>query len=120
MDRYDLPEDRETEAYAELVKRREEMESFIKGNPHEVIFGIRPESIKVVDGKEENALKVTVKLSELLGDQYYVHFDFNDRNFLTKIETEDEINEGDTIYLKMLYNKMHMFDPKSGKTIYMK
>ena len=118
--RYDLPEDQQTEEYNKLLERETQINDYLSGKPHEVIFGIRPESIKLTEEKDDNSIEATVKLSELLGDQYYVHFDFNGRNLLTKIETENEIHEGDVIHLKMLYNKMHLFDPNTGKTIYVK
>lgn len=118
--RYDLPEDQETEEYAKLKERRCEVEDIIGGAPHKVIFGIRPESIKLAEGDDKDTLDVEVKLSELLGDQYYVHFDFAGRDMLAKIETEDEIHAGDHVKLKMLYNKIHLFDYFNSKSIYIK
>ena len=120
MEHYDLPEDKETEDYHHLLEREAQINSILKGEKHEVIFGIRPEAIKMVEDKDKDAMVVAVKLSELLGDQYYIHFEFAGRNMLAKVESEDEINTGDTVNLKMQLTKMHLFDALTHKTIYVK
>jgi len=120
MEHYDLPEDKETEDYHHLLEREAQINSILKGEKHEVIFGIRPEAIKMVENKDKDAMVVAVKLSELLGDQYYIHFEFAGRNMLAKVESEDEINTGDTVNLKMQLTKMHLFDALTHKTIYVK
>jgi multiple sugar transport system ATP-binding protein len=120
MAHYDLPEDKETEDYHHLLEREAQINSILKGEKHEVIFGIRPEAIKMVEDKDKDAMVVAVKLSELLGDQYYIHFEFAGRNMLAKVESEDEINTGDTVNLKMQLTKMHLFDALTHKTIYVK
>ncbi len=116
----DVKPDEPNEEYDELFEQIEQVAKIVDGESHKVTFGIRPESIKMVEKGTENAMKVDVKLSELLGDQYYIHFDFAGRDFLAKVETEEEINTGDSIYLKMLYTKIHLFDYDSGESIYIK
>ncbi len=111
-------QDNASAEYTKLEKEIEDAERVIKGEDHEITFGIRPECIKKVDENNKNALKINVKLSELLGDEYYVHFDFGDKDMLSKVESEDEIKEGETIYLEMRLDKIHLFDSISGTTIY--
>ncbi|OQC11189.1 MAG: Trehalose import ATP-binding protein SugC [Tenericutes bacterium ADurb.Bin087] len=120
MERYDLPEDKETADYHNLLEREQQIKAILKGDAHEVIFGIRPEAIKMVDSKVNDSIEVEVKLSELLGDQYYIHFDFAGRNMLAKVESEDEINTGDKINLLLQLTKVHLFDALTHKTIYVK
>ncbi len=99
------------------INERNRLSEIVEGKPHKVTFGIRPESIKQADTKTGNVIETTVKLSELLGDEYYVHFNFGEKDMLAKIETEEEIKEGDTILLDMKISKAHLFDFKTGKAI---
>ena len=107
----------ETEKISEEKAR---LDSILNGESHKVVFGIRPESIKRVEEKNENTIEATVKLAELLGDEYYVHFDFGGKDVLAKIESEEQIREGDPILLDMKTNKIHLFDSETGEAIYLK
>jgi len=99
----------------ELVK---ELDKIIHGAKHEVIFGIRPENIIETTADDKDAMKIDVKLSELLGDQYYVHFDFGGKNVLSKVLTEKTINIGTKMNLKIEKGKVHLFDKESTNTIF--
>ncbi|MCR4561848.1 MAG: ATP-binding cassette domain-containing protein [Bacilli bacterium] len=105
----------------EVNKLQEEIdlaESVLAGSSHKVTFGIRPESIRLSEKGNQDAFLVNVKLSELLGDQYYVHFDFGEKDTLAKVESEDLIKEGDQLYFEIKKDKCHLFDPITGVTIY--
>ena len=71
------------------------------GEAHEIIFGIRPEDISQCDAKAPDAMNVEIKLSELLGDQYYLHFDFGNKDVLSKVQTEETLSAGTMINLKI-------------------
>ncbi len=106
--------------YNKLIIEKQRLEDIVKGNAHDITFGIRPEAIKKIDTVEEqNTIVTTVKLSELLGDEYYIHFDFGEKDMLAKIKTEEEIKEGDTMILHIRSSKAHLFDIKTGKAIYL-
>ncbi len=75
----------------------------------EVLFGIRPEDIKLSDSKE--AFVPEIKLSELLGDSYFAHFDFGGVDIIAKIMSDDIIDKNSKIKLAMEEKKMHLFDP---------
>jgi len=62
-------------------------------------------------------MKVKVRLSELLGDQYFVHFDYGGKDFLSKITADHLIETGVEIALKIADAKIHVFDPLLGFTI---
>ncbi len=117
---YKLKEAQDEEQYNNLLEERTRLEEIAQEKPHKVTFGIRPEAIKRVRVKDSNTIDTVVKLSELLGNEYYVHFDFGGKDFLAKIETEEEIKDGENILLDMKINKTHLFDIKTGKAIYIK
>lgn len=108
------------EKYNKLLGEKDaliaELDKIIHGGEHQIIFGIRPESI--VESDDKNSLNVSVRLSELLGDQYFVHFDFGGKDILSKVSAEKLIESGTMMKLKIIENKMHIFDKESSLTIY--
>ena len=108
------------EKYNQLIKEKDalidRLNNIIHGGQHDIIFGIRPESI--VESDDKNSLNVSVRLSELLGDQYFVHFDFGGKDILSKVSAEKLIESGTMMKLKIIENKMHIFDKESSLTIY--
>jgi ABC-type sugar transport system ATPase subunit len=98
----------------ELIDKLDEI---IHGKSHEIVFGIRPESIVRAEPDDKTAMKVKVRLSELLGDQYFVHFDYGGKDFLSKITADHLIETGVEMALKIVDAKIHVFDPLLGFTI---
>ena len=94
----------------EYIKRLQEIAN---GAEHEIIFGIRPEDITQCDKKDKEGMEVEIKLSELLGDQYFLHFDFGGKDVLSKVLTEELLESGQMINLKINKEKVHLFDPES-------
>jgi len=95
----------------------DKLDEIIHGADHDVTFGIRPESIVECEKKDPDAMEIEVKLSELLGDQYYIHFDFGGKNVLSKVLTEKTITTGEKLFLKIQREKVHLFDADTEVTI---
>ena len=108
------------EKYDQLVKEKDalidRLNNIIHGGQHDITFGIRPESI--VESDDKNSLAITVRLSELLGDQYFVHFDFGGKDILSKVSADKLIESGTKMKLKIIQDKIHIFDKESGMTIF--
>jgi multiple sugar transport system ATP-binding protein len=92
------------------------VKSILNGREHDLTFGIRPESISI-NKNDENSYKGEISLSELLGDEYYVHFNFSGTEMLVKIISDDEINIGDTINVSFDKSKIYLFDTVLERTI---
>ena len=105
--------------YNKLIQDKDELiaelDKIIHNEPHDIIFGIRPESIVESEGKE--SMKVNVRLSELLGDQYFIHFDFGGKDILSKVSADKLIPSGVTMSLLISEDKIHLFDAHSKMTI---
>ena len=105
--------------YEELLSKEnnwiDKLDKIIHGEEHEIIFGIRPECI--VESNDKEAMSVNVRLSELLGDQYFIHFDFGGKDILSKVNAEKLIESGTKMNLKILENKIQLFDEESGLAI---
>lgn len=83
-----------------------------------LILGIRPEGIKAYKEKRNDLLERKVKVSELLGSEYYLHFRLDDTTKLVAKASADEsysINE--VVYLEFMKDKLCIFDPITEKNI---
>ena len=78
------------------------------------MFGIRPEDII----ESEDGMEKEVVFAELLGQQYYVHFEHGGKEIISSIFSENIIQNGVKIKLKFKENKYLLFDYLTGKTIY--
>ncbi len=97
-----------------MKERIENLKNIVKGNDHEVIFGIRPESIVRCD---DGDIKTTINLCELLGDEYYVHFTYAGKNILAKVASESLLEKGENITFSFKKDKIHLFDSVCEKAI---
>ena len=101
----------------ELVSNRNKMLEIIKNNdPISLKIGIRPESIKCFEADGEDGYIVTV--SELLGSEYFLHFDFIEHgDFVAKVTTKDKIEAGAKLKIEIDKDMIHIFDPISQNAI---
>ena len=99
-----------------LNEHIENINDVLSGKPHPILFGIRPED--VVPSQEKNCFDAKINLCELLGDQFYVHFNYGDKDMLSKVSSELDIKEGKNMKFAFKENKIHLFDSWTEKTIF--
>ncbi len=92
-------------------------------NPHEVIYGIRPEDIHDVENDATHdelgeTYDINVDVAELLGHEYYVHTTFAGAEMVAKIPLVHEIKIGDKMKIAFAIRKAHIFDPITENRIY--
>lgn len=103
---YDIESDKEVvrlKNAIDLFKRK------LNGEDVEVIFGIRPENIKL--SSSANAFTPKIKIAELLGDSYFIHFDLGNTDVISKVITDEIIDRSSKVKLEIELNKAHLFDP---------
>ena len=98
-----------------LNKLIEELKSVEKNGTKEVLFGIRPEDVEV--GKDGQYFESTIDVRELLGSEYYIHFDFCGQTFISKLEVNQPLKEGERISVYFKKNKIHIFDTLTEERI---
>ncbi len=98
-----------------LNKLIEGLKSVEKNGTKEVLFGIRPEDVEL--GKDEPYFESTIDVRELLGSEYYIHFDFSGQTFISKLEVNQPLKEGEKISVYFKKNKIHIFDPLTEERI---
>ena len=82
----------------------------------EVLFGIRPEDVEI--GTNETHFTSTIDVRELLGSEYYIHFDFCGQNFISKLEVNEPLKEGEQISVYFKKDKIHIFDTLTEERIF--
>ena len=86
------------------------LEKIVETKQHDILFGIRPEAIVETTPEDKEGIDINVELSELLGDEYYIHFTYGGSHLLSKIDSEEIITQGQKMRLKIKEEKIHLFD----------
>jgi multiple sugar transport system ATP-binding protein len=92
------------------------------GRP-EVIVGLRPEAVDIVTQHAPGAMSMRVTLVEQLGADSYVHGALgtddanNDKPFIVRVDSRDEPQRGDRVWVAASGAIEHIFDPDSGSRI---
>ena len=97
-------------------------EEIIKNKQYDVIFGIRPEDIhdaSMVGSQYPYSHKIdsVVQVAELLGHEYFIHTNYNNKDLISKIRSVNVLAPGDKITLLLDLGKAHIFDRISQDTI---
>lgn len=97
-----------TEAFGAKVKAG----GYINKN---VVVGIRPEDILIVE--ERQGLKVKVEVTELLGSDLNVYFTYKEKQYIAKEDSHVELEFNQTLYVSFEGEKIHLFDKETEKSI---
>ena len=81
----------------------------------QVIAGIRPEHIHVATPESiakfgKNTIKVTITVAELLGSEYFIHFNLGNQKVIAKVPANSIYESGDEVELVANTSKIHIFD----------
>ena len=108
----------------EKLALKAKYEEMLATGVYTIKFGIRPEDIYVEGGniKKEalpsTALNTTVKITELLGNEFFIHVDILGKDIIFKTGTSSEFNDGDKVDVVLDLNKIHIFDALDNKVIF--
>lgn len=99
-----------------VVLPESKQESLASYENREVIFGIRPEDIKVsTDGQD--GIGVKVEVVELMGSEMYLHCDFLGTKLTVRTPVIDGCKADNTVFVNFNAQKLHIFDKETEKTI---
>jgi len=87
-------------------------------NEEVIVFGIRPEDI-TVEYKDisPNSIKGEVFVVERLGPETIIHVKIGNLILIVRDFSEPNINMGDTIWLKIDLNSVHIYKKEDGKIV---
>lgn len=92
-----------------------------KEDGRKVLVGIRPERIKIEKAETGKTYKgayiVQPELTELLGGEYNVYFEFCGKNMIGKIDAKDKLGPNDKIAVSFSADDLFVFDPITGDVI---
>ncbi|AGB40139.1 ATPase component of ABC-type sugar transporter [Halobacteroides halobius DSM 5150] len=87
----------------------------------EIVFGIRPEDIMDVDLMEEepegDVVKSEVEVVEPMGSEINAHVNVGGQTIIAIVDSESDIEVGDTKELSFDLSKMHIFDSETEEAI---
>ncbi|TDQ35408.1 ABC transporter ATP-binding protein [Aureibacillus halotolerans] len=83
----------------------------------EIILGIRPEDVHdepvFVESSKDTNVEALVDVAELMGAETYLYSKIGENNFIARIDSRTDIQNGQKINLAFDMNKVHFFDIES-------
>jgi multiple sugar transport system ATP-binding protein len=85
-------------------------------------FGIRPESLTIVDGPDRGSaggpiVEARVELVEKLGNEQLVYCRSGEADYVAKADSHKALETGGTVALRMNLDAAHIFEPEGGRNI---
>lgn len=89
-------------------------------NGHRVTLGLRPESVHIEvydETMHRDAYRIKPSLVELMGSEFYVHFNFAGKEMIAKISAKENIDYDTELALTISNQDVFIFDPVTGDRI---
>ncbi len=83
----------------------------------ELVFGFRPESIKLGEHKEAYVMPASVELTEMLGDNTNVYINMDNVNAILKVDPHDTPEVDSNIVFSIPYESVYLFDGETEMVI---
>ena len=83
----------------------------------ELVFGFRPESIKLGEQKEAYVMDAEVELTEMLGDNTNVYIKMKEQNAILKVDPHDTPEVDSSIVFSIPYESVYLFDGETEMVI---
>ena len=83
----------------------------------EIVFGFRPESIKLGKHDASYVLDASVELTEMLGDNTNVYIEMGDVHAILKVDPHDTPETDSNIPFSIPYENVYLFDGETEKVI---
>jgi len=83
----------------------------------EIVFGFRPESIKLGEQKEAYVMDADVELTEMLGDNTNVYIKMQEQNAILKVDPHDTPEVDSKIVFSIPYESVYLFDGETEMVI---
>ncbi len=83
----------------------------------ELILGIRPEDIHdepvFLESSVETQITAKIDVAELMGAETFLYSKVNEQDFIARVDSRTDVQNGQDIKLALDMNKCHFFDPKT-------
>ncbi|WP_408633507.1 ABC transporter ATP-binding protein [Pontibacillus litoralis] len=82
----------------------------------DVIIGVRPENMSLTS--EQKGIPMSVRFTEMMGADMFVHGEVQGEKWKIRVNPDEDICVGETIYIQLDANKLHVFDPHTEESLY--
>ncbi|TLS38025.1 ABC transporter ATP-binding protein [Pseudalkalibacillus caeni] len=87
----------------------------------EVVLGIRPEDIHdepvFIESSQETKITAKIDVAELMGAETYLYSKVADQDFIARVDSRTDIQNGQDVELAFDMHKAHFFNPESEERI---
>lgn len=86
----------------------------------DIILGIRPENVLIYKNKYNNSsnlINAVIDVIEMIGSESYLYMNFGDLQITIRINTNDEYEIDQNVFIEFDLNKLHIFDKNTEKNI---
>lgn len=88
----------------------------------EIIMGIRPEDFHdeqaFIDASPDSKIDVTIEVAELMGAEIMLYSQFDDQQFIARVDSHSNVKPGQVLPLALDMNKVHFFDKETENRIH--
>jgi multiple sugar transport system ATP-binding protein len=88
-----------------------------RGNTNQITLGIRPEHIRVFTEPQDGAIRATVYVTELMGNETFVFLSVGHNRLIARAPAEFRAEVESPVWLQIVAEKAHYFDPQTGLSI---
>ena len=108
---------------SKLNELKEYYENIVMNGNHEIDFGVRPEDIydeqtSLIHHNHSDLFSSKVLLTELLGNQYFVHSQFGEMKLIANMSSDIDFSNINEVNLCFNLNHIHLFDIKNKNSIF--
>ena len=105
-----------------LINAIKEYKESGENTKRKLVFGIRPEDIYQeghvdTEGTLSQKFDLDISVAELLGNEYFLHCDFANKEIVAKVTAKKLINVDEKVSIYLDLSKAHLFDKISTKLI---
>ena len=84
----------------------------------EVVLGVRPEDLSIVNGKDEkNTFDLYVDIAEMTGADYYLYGTLNSKKIIANVSSNSNIKSDKKYKFKIDIDRIHIFDKINERLI---
>lgn len=95
----------------------EEIEQKIRSTSNNLVVGIRPEDIQIVDEPTTNSIQAEVNVVEPMGNETVIYTSIGEKDITVSTEGNRVFKSGKTIEVLFPEDLVHIFEQKSGRAV---
>ncbi len=86
-------------------------------NTDQITIGIRPEHIQVLTEPQNGAIPASVYVTELMGNETFVFLTVGNNRLIARAAAEFRADVESPVWLRIVADKAHFFDPQTGLSL---